>query len=70
MRGCNSEYVVKCYGAFYQVITSIIFYCNPLQQGVIGIALEYMDMGSLADIVKTIGPIPEVILGYITYQVY
>jgi len=33
------------------------------------IALEYMDVGSLADILKTMGKIPEVIIGLIAFQV-
>jgi exonuclease 3'-5' domain-containing protein 1 len=55
LRACDSEFIVKCHGTFYQ-------------QGVIGICLEFMDMGSLADIIQTIGPMNELILGYITYQ--
>ncbi len=34
------------------------------------ILLEYMDMGSLADLLKTIGNISEVITGMLAYQVY
>ena len=33
------------------------------------IALEFMDAGTLQDIVKTIGPIPEIILGAMAHQV-
>jgi len=56
LQECNSEYVVKCYGAF-------------LNSGRISIALEYMDKGSLADLLKKVGTISEIILGVITYQV-
>jgi len=56
LQECNSEYVVKCYGAF-------------LNSGRISIALEYMDKGSLADLLKKVGTISEIILGMITYQV-
>lgn len=44
---------MRSYGAF-------------LQDGYVNIALEYMDAGSLADVIKEVGKIPEVILGLIT----
>jgi len=56
LQECNSEYIVKCYGAF-------------LNSGSISIALEYMDKGSLADLLKKVGTISEPILGMITFQV-
>jgi hypothetical protein len=56
LQECNSDYIVKCYGAF-------------LNAGSISIALEYMDKGSLADLLKKVGTISEPILGMITYQV-
>jgi len=56
LRNCNSEYIVKCFGAFSQ------------KDGIL-IALEYMDKGSLADIIKECGSLPEVIIGMITFQV-
>jgi len=45
---------VKCYGA-YESKESI------------KIALEYMDKGTLADILKKVGTINELILGMITF---
>jgi len=59
LRECNSDYIVKCYGGFHQ---------EEVYGTRVGIALEYMDKGSLADVIKEIGQIPEVILGYIIYQ--
>eukprot|EP01016_Furgasonia_blochmanni_P055353 TRINITY_DN923_c0_g3_i2.p1 TRINITY_DN923_c0_g3~~TRINITY_DN923_c0_g3_i2.p1 ORF type:complete len:362 (-),score=52.53 TRINITY_DN923_c0_g3_i2:219-1304(-) len=52
---CNSPYIVSCYAAFYE-------------EAKIFIAMEYMDKGSLASILKEVKTIPEVILGYVTYQ--
>ncbi|KAL4481388.1 hypothetical protein ABPG72_010541 [Tetrahymena utriculariae] len=53
---CNSEHIIKCYGACFD-------------QGKITIALEYMDMGTLGDLIKKFSKIPEVIIGIITHQV-
>lgn len=52
----QSEYVVTFYDAFYS-------------EGSIFIALEYMDGGSLADLLRASGSIPERILAKITTQV-
>lgn len=49
-------FVVVCYHAFYQ-------------NGFISIVLEYMDGGSLADIVKEVKQIPEPYLAVISKQV-
>jgi serine/threonine protein kinase len=46
---------VKSYGAF-------------LKGGYVHIALEYMDVGSLDDIRKSVGKIPEDILGLMSIQ--
>lgn len=51
---CN--YVVVCYHSFYN-------------NGVISIVLEYMDGGSLADIVKQVKQIPEPYLAVIAKHV-
>eukprot|EP00742_Colponemidia_sp_Colp-10_P006036 GILJ01006460.1.p1 GENE.GILJ01006460.1~~GILJ01006460.1.p1 ORF type:complete len:395 (+),score=49.26 GILJ01006460.1:109-1293(+) len=53
---CVCPYIVGFYGAFYQ-------------EGAINIALEYMDCGSLQDVLKAVGKIPENILGKMTIQV-
>eukprot|EP00246_Nothoceros_aenigmaticus_P016992 TRINITY_DN8005_c0_g3_i1.p1 TRINITY_DN8005_c0_g3~~TRINITY_DN8005_c0_g3_i1.p1 ORF type:complete len:351 (+),score=54.17 TRINITY_DN8005_c0_g3_i1:240-1292(+) len=50
------KYVVVCHHAFYQ-------------NGAISILLEYMDGGSLADIVKQVGQVPEPYLSVISKQV-
>ncbi|EGG15303.1 MAP kinase kinase [Cavenderia fasciculata] len=53
----HCPYIVSFYDAFYT-------------EGSIHIALEYMEGGSLSDLMKLIrGPIPENILGRITFQV-
>lgn len=53
---CNSPYIVGYYGAFYS-------------DGEISICMEYMDGGSLDQILKKAGRIPEPILGIINYAV-
>jgi len=53
---CVCPNVISSYGAY-------------IHEGAVKIALEYMDAGTLQDIVKRIGPIPEVILGLIAHQV-
>lgn len=50
---CDSDYIVRSYGAF-------------LKDGLVHIALEYMDVGSLANVLKEVGRIPESIIGLIT----
>lgn len=49
-------YIVKCYHSFYH-------------NGIISIVLEYMDRGSLADIIKQTKQIPEPYLAVISNQV-
>lgn len=44
---------MRSYGAF-------------LKDGLVHIALEYMDVGSLADVIKEVGKVPESIIGMIT----
>lgn len=68
LQHCNCENIVKCYGAFLSVHT-ILFVGIIEQQDSISIALEYMDKGSLAGILKACGKLNETILGMITYQV-
>jgi len=53
---CVCPNVVGSFGAF-------------LHEGSVKIALEFMDAGTLQDIIKLIGPIPEVILGAMAHQV-
>ena len=53
---CQCPNVISSFGAF-------------LHEGAVKIALEYMDAGTLQDIVKQIGAIPEVILGAMAHQV-
>jgi serine/threonine protein kinase len=52
----SCPYLVGFYGAFYS-------------DGSISIALEYMEGGSLADVYKLFGKIPEGVLSKITHQV-
>jgi mitogen-activated protein kinase kinase 3 len=51
---CDS--LIRFYGAFYR-------------EGSITIALEYMDGGSLANVLSQLGPIPEHVLAPIAYQI-
>jgi serine/threonine protein kinase len=53
LHDCDCDYVVRSYGAF-------------LKDGYVNIALEYMDGGSLADVIKEVGKIPEIIIGMMT----
>lgn len=53
---CDSDNIVRSYGAF-------------LKDGLVHIALEYMDAGSLADVIKEVGKVPEIIIGMITVQI-
>lgn len=53
---CNHDNVLKSYGAFER-------------EGKVNIALEFMDAGSLAFILKKVGQIPEPIIGMITVQI-
>lgn len=56
LQSCRSEFIVHCQGVF-------------LDQDTISIALEYMDKGSLAGLLKKMGKLSETILGMITFQV-
>lgn len=48
--------LISFYGAFYR-------------EGAITIALEFMDGGSLANVLSQLGPIPEDVLAHIAYQI-
>ncbi len=49
---CDSDYIVRSYGAF-------------VKDGMVHIALEYMDAGALASVIKEVKQIPENIVGLI-----
>ena len=51
----SSSHIVTFYGAFYK-------------DGAISIALEYMDGGSLSNVVGQVGPIPEPVIANMTFQ--
>lgn len=53
---CECDNILKSYGAF-------------LKDGLVHIALEYMDAGSLADVIKEVGKIPEPIIGMIAIHI-
>ena len=53
---CDSDYIVRSYGSF-------------LKDGYVHMALEFMDAGTLSDVTKEVGSIPEMILGMITVQI-
>lgn len=50
---CDCDYIIRSYGAF-------------IKDGFVHIALEFMDKGSLAEVIKEVGKIPEPILGLMT----
>jgi serine/threonine protein kinase len=50
-------------------ISLITFYGCFYRDGAITIALEFMDGGSLANVLSQVGPIPENVLASIAYQV-
>ena len=56
LHDCNHPNVLKSYGAFER-------------EGKVNIALEFMDGGSLAHILKQVGQISEPIIGLITVQI-
>ncbi|KAI8590874.1 MAP kinase kinase (MEK) [Geranomyces variabilis] len=56
MHQCISPYIVSFYGAY-------------LNEGDLSICMEYMNLGSLDNIYKKIGPIPEDVIGKVTYAV-
>lgn len=49
---CDCDNIVRSYGAF-------------LKDGFVHIALEYMDAGTLSDVVKEVGKLQEVVIGMI-----
>ena len=56
MHKCISPYIVSFYGAF-------------LDGNELSICMEYMNLGSLDTIYKRVGPIPENVIGKVTYAV-
>lgn len=56
LHSCKCDNIVKCYSTYFD-------------NGAINILLEFMDKGTLADLLKKVKRIPEKILGYITYQI-
>lgn len=53
---CNHPNIIKCYGI------------KP-EKNTIKIALEYMNIGPLTYLIKCQGKLPEIIVGFITYQI-
>jgi len=53
---CNSPYIIKMYDAFYR-------------EGVIQLVIEFMDCGSLEDVMKTCGKLPEPVLSKISKSI-
>ena len=56
LHSCKCDNIVKCYATYFD-------------NGAINILLEFMDKGTLADILKKVKKIPENILGHITFQI-
>jgi hypothetical protein len=59
--------IVTLYDA--QCSNLITFYGAFYREGAITIALEYMDGGSLANVLDQVGPIPEPVLANMAYQI-
>lgn len=53
---CRCEHIIRCYASYFN-------------EGSINIVLEYMNKGTLADILKKSVKIPEEIIGSIAYQI-
>ncbi len=56
LQKCCSPYILHYYGSM-------------VSEFQVSLILEYMDLGSLSDIVRDLGPIPEPILGKIAHNV-
>lgn len=56
LKVCKSDYVVSCLGSF-------------LEKGELSVIMEFMDVGSLEDIYKNMGPVPEEIICKISFNV-
>jgi serine/threonine protein kinase len=56
LHGCQCDNIIKCYASYFD-------------QGAIKIILEFMDKGTLTDITKKVGKVPENIIGMISYQI-
>ncbi len=68
----RSPYVVCFYGAFFTEVLFCFLHCDhrefTIPQGSISIALEYMDGGSLLNLIRH-DPVPEPILARLVEQV-
>ena len=56
LMNCDSPYIVKCKGAFFK-------------KGNVYVAMEFMDLGTLAEIILPKKTLNEAILGQIAYQI-
>jgi serine/threonine protein kinase len=56
LHDCRCDNIIRCYASYFN-------------EGTINIVLEYMNKGTLADILKKVKKIPEEILGLIAYQI-
>ena len=75
---CNCSAVVGFYGAFYREVrranlpsrpSACVTLSRARKQGAITIALEYMDGGSLANVIAQVGPVEEAALSNVAVQV-
>jgi serine/threonine protein kinase len=57
LQRCCSPYILHYYG-------SVVSECH------VSLILEYMDLGSLSDVLHAFGPIPEHIIGKIAFNVH
>lgn len=71
-RSCAYRYspdIVHLLISLYMPIRLITFYGAFYREGAITIALEYMDGGSLANVLHQVGPVPEHALAAMCFQV-
>jgi mitogen-activated protein kinase kinase 1 len=56
LHNCKCPHIIKCYASYFE-------------NGAINIVLEFMDKGTLLDVLKRVKKIPEEILGIISHQI-
>ena len=65
-----NKYILRYSLHYYYYLCSLIqFYGAFYREGTITIALEFMDGGSLANVLHQVGPIPEEVLAGMAFQV-
>lgn len=63
LMNCNHDNIIRCSGAFYKAVRSA-------HQSHVYVAMEFMELGTLADLIHPKKVLLEQILGQISYQVF